>query len=126
METSEHLTPSARIVAAPFTESHLVHGALRERVVIVYRAGHHLHADEFASAGKLMRELDRIGKHGLTIASLFSGGMVLDRSSIRALNLYLRHGNGLAAYRRGAPWATVEHRHGWADLQRLVSLRWTR
>lgn len=109
--------------AAAFDESFVVLHRI-EAVVLIYGNGRRLYADEHNHSARLMRTLDAIGKEGLPLRAVFRGRQVLDRSSLRALALYLHHGNGLEAFRRATPngW---RHRLAWRDLEERLNLRWT-
>jgi hypothetical protein len=93
-------------------------------VVLIYGNGPRLHADEHAHAGRLMRSLDWIGREGVPLRGVLTSTKTLDRSSLRALGLYLTHGNGLTAFRRVSRQSHPFHKHGWRELQELLSLRW--
>jgi hypothetical protein len=93
-------------------------------VVVIYGNGTRLHADEHNHAGRLMKLLDSLGKEGLPIRGMIRGNRTLCRSSLRALNTYLRYCDGLTAFRRGHPHFMPAHRFGWEDLQELLGLRW--
>jgi hypothetical protein len=96
-----------------------------ESVALIYGTSRRLYADEHNHAGRLLKTLDRLGKEGIPIRGMIRGRTTLTHSSLRALNLYLRHCNGLTAFRRGHPHHKPLHRHGWHDLQTLLALRWT-
>lgn len=93
-------------------------------VVLIYGNRRRLHADEHNHGGRLMRTLDWLGREGLPLRCVFRADAALDLSSVRALNCYLQHGPGLAAFRRVASWQSVHHRYAWHELQRLLNLRW--
>lgn len=95
-----------------------------ESVVLIYGDRRRLHADEHNHAGRLMRELDQLGRAGVDLRAVIKGRRVLDRSSLRALNLYLRHGHGLTAFRRVCSTHSTRHRYAWRELESLLGLRW--
>lgn len=98
-------------------------------VVLIRDERQHIHAIEHVHGGKLMRQLDQFGREGVRIIGLFSGDGVADRSSLRALNVYLRHGPGLDAFRRSPGLHCCRHpfhRLGWPQLVKLVGLRFVR
>lgn len=93
-------------------------------VVLIYGNSRRLFADEHNHAGRLMRTLDKIGREGIELRGAICGRTCLDRSSVRALNLYLRHGRCLQAFRRASVRHSYTHRFAWAELQALLNLRW--
>jgi hypothetical protein len=98
-------------------------------VVLIVKEGRGLHAIEHVNAAKLMRQLDRFGRDGVRILGMITGESVLDRSSIRALNCYLRHGPGLDAFRRAPDLYRCRHpfhRFGWVEFKNHLGLRFTR
>lgn len=95
-------------------------------VVLVYGNSRRLTADEHNHAGRILKTLDWLGREGVPIRGVFRADRCLCRSSVRALNLYLQHCNGLAAFRRSHARHYPLDRYGWADLQNLLNLRWTR
>lgn len=96
-----------------------------EAVVILYGNNRSLHADEHNHGGRILKCLDWMGKEGIHIRAAFKGDRCLCRSSIRALNLYLKHGRGLTAFRREHGRHYPFDRFGWRDLQELLNLHWT-
>ena len=96
-------------------------------VVLVYGQAPHLIFDEHNDALRLMRQLDRLGRHRVRLRAVFCGAGLLDRSSLGALNCYLCHSPGLALLARtpGLIYSRPWHRYGWADLCQLLALRWT-
>lgn len=96
-----------------------------QNIVIVYGNGRRLTADEHNHAGRILKTLDWLGREGIAIRGVFREDRCLCRSSVRALNLYLQHANGLAAFRRQHARFYPLDRFGWSDLQELLNLRWT-
>lgn len=95
-----------------------------EPVAILYGGrGGRMHVTEHNSAARLLRELYRLGREDIPIRGALSGAGALDRSSIRALNAYLRH-----CY-AAAPWRTRSldglHRLAWYKIQRECALVWS-
>ena len=93
-------------------------------VVLIYGTQRRLHADEHTHAGRLMKSLHWLGKEGIPLRGVICERSLLDRSSLRALNLYLKHGEGLDAFRRAGRYHHGRHKYGWADLQEILNLRW--
>lgn len=98
-------------------------------VVIINEGRGGIHAIEHNHAGRLLRHLDRCGRDGVRILGMFTAEGVLDRSSIRALNCYLRHGPGLDAFRRAPKLFRCRHpfhRYGWQAFKEHIGLRFVR
>ena len=96
------------------------------RVVLIFKEAGQIEVMELNHAGRLMRQLDHIGKSGVRLMGLFTAEGVADVRSVRALTVYLRHGPGLEAFRRAPglyrnahPW----HKFGWRELRRHLGLR---
>ncbi len=95
-------------------------------VVLVIREGVGVHAMQFNHAGRLMRQLDSIGKNSQRILGIHTGETAADIRSVRALNCFLRYGPGLETFRRtrglyrcAHPW----HKFGWIELKRHLALK---
>lgn len=73
-----------------------------------------------------MKLLDQLGREGIPIRGVLREGCVLDHSSLRALNCYLRHSPGLAAFKRTHRNYQPFHRYGWYHFEVQLGLRWVR
>ncbi len=98
-------------------------------VVVIYGRGNSMNADEFNHAGRLLRQLDQLGRSGERVNGMVCQLGALDRSSIRALNCFLRYGPGLASVNRAAGYHSTRayfHKYDWQEFCRMVGLRWVR
>ena len=94
-------------------------------VVVLYGVGRNWHADEHNHAGRLMRQLEHFAREGIAVRGMICERGALTRSSIRALNCYLRHVGTLRRFREVAYPFGGNNRHGWAEFQRHVGLVWS-
>jgi len=98
-------------------------------VVVIYGRGQTINADEHNHAGRLLRQLDKLGRSGQRVKGMVSNSGALDVSSIRALNCFLRYGPGVSAVNRAAGHSsgrTWFNKFDWQDFCRHVGLRWVR
>lgn len=78
-------------------------------------------------SNRIFRELTRIAHDGETLAGLICDNRgAIDRSSVRALNVYLRTHRGIVWPERcrSEPMRHGIHRWAWFDFSDLVGLRW--
>lgn len=93
-------------------------------VAVCWRASDgRLRFSEQNSARRLLKELREIGAEGVTIVGVISDCGALDRSSLRALNCYLRH---VLAVQSERQMSGRYHRFTWYELQRAIGFRWLR
>ena len=94
---------------------------LREPVVVFYGTARVPVARSFSSSTALLRLLRRLGRTQTPVWQVIKGGEVLERHSVRALNLFLKHGRGLRYLRTtlGGPTKWT-----WMDLQESLTMRW--
>ena len=93
-------------------------------VVVLYGNGRNFHADEHTHAGRLLRQLDDFARSGIAVRGMICERGALTRSSIRALNCYLRHVGSLSRFRGLAyPFGGL-NKYGWQEFQRHVGLVW--
>ncbi len=93
-------------------------------VALIYGDGREKTIDVHNHAARLWRTLDRIGRERITLAGVFRADASLDRSSVRALCIYLHTLGGLSKFRAMQYPFGSPNRYGWEELQRLLNLRW--
>lgn len=93
-------------------------------VVVIYGNGRTTHASEHKVSTHLMRELFTLGRSGVRVRGILDSSRgVLSIASIRALNCYLRHGVQRFSHCSGRISDSPASRFAWADLCRVVNLR---
>jgi hypothetical protein len=106
-------------------ESHELYFRMPNVVILSRTSPGELRVYESEYSNQLFRELNRIAKHGDTLCGLMSSSGVLDKSSIRAINVYLRVNGGInwPPRLRAISVAHGVHRWAWKSFIELVGLR---
>lgn len=122
----QNKTQASPVIASEWEDDVFNHFNRIPRVVLIFKETAQIEVMEFNHAGRLMRQLDHLGKSGVRLMGIFTTEGVADVRSVRALTVYLRHGPGLETFRRAPrlyrnahPW----HKFGWMELRRHLGLR---
>lgn len=92
-------------------------------VALAYKRGGRIYICEFQDAGKLLKELWRLGRAKIDLRGVISICGSLDAQNLAAFNVYLQH--SFAKQSLNALRAGKLHRYTWHDLQREIPLCWT-
>lgn len=120
---SETTTAAAVVRNHRETDSHWLYMAI-DPTVIVWRAKNRRQVFKWAdTAWGAMQTLDAIGRDGLELLFIATRRAVLHPHSTLTLGIYLKHGNGLALFKRANP-PGVWCRQNYAALSEQLGLCW--
>lgn len=123
---STHVNPRPAPVRA--NDSREIYFRTASVAIISRRPNGHLQVFESTFTDRVFRELNRIARDGEQIAGMIWGDRALDRSSVRALNVYLRTAGGIR-WPDALTEANVSHgmhKWAWQSFSDLIGLRWVR
>lgn len=121
---STHVHP--RLAPVRANDSRELHFRTASIAIIARRPNGHLQVFESTFTDRVFRELNRIARDGERIAGMIWGNSALDRSSIRALNVYLETMGGVRwpQKNRASHLTHGVHKWAWESFCALVGLRW--